>query len=251
MQPRIESELVNIVLQVSQPTFFFTSEDNKLCFTPGSVRFSFVLGFEQRSPAFSLDQVSEEFSSPQEHWDVGYCRTCVLDADGNLWAAKSLFTPDTLLENLEDWRRGSWAHLFEQTTAEWKVAFETRSLLQGMRGFFDDRCSRRIILDDSNQVYEIPFKHQYPSFDIAFLKLPHQPINFTAENRIFDRSKLLVRVSGFQTREGTEVPAFVYEIDCATLMFYAQTHGLPTPLIFTKVGSVEQRQPLVQYVSKN
>lgn len=120
-----------------------------------------------------------------------------------------------------------------------------------MRGFFDDRTSRRIILGDSNQIYEIPFKYQYPLFDLAFLKIPLLSIDFTSENRVFDRSKLLVRVSGFQTDAGVEVPAFVYEIECATLMFYPQTHGLPTPLLFTKVGNVEQRQPLVQCVSKN
>lgn len=107
MQLPVESELVNIVIQVLQPTCFMTSDDRKLCFAPGSVMFSFGLGFEQRSPAFNLDQVTEAFMTAQDYWDVGYCRTRVLDAEGNLWETKSVFTPDTLLENLEDWRRGS------------------------------------------------------------------------------------------------------------------------------------------------
>ncbi len=238
----MESEFTTIGIAARPAAFFVTEDGGKLRivwptdsdkdhYKPYIVTLSFALGFASRS---------EEM----DFWDVCYCRTQVADADGTLWEAKSLFSANTLLENIEDLRRNSGAHRFDQTTDEIKQAFETRPLLTGVQGFYDDRFYRRIILDD--QIYEILFKYQYPFFDIAFLQDPNRSTN--PEKLTDDRSRLLVRVSNFKSREMNEIPPFVYEMDCETLMFYVETQGLPVPLVFKKVGVVEQKQSLIQYV---
>jgi hypothetical protein len=268
MEDKMESEFNTIAIPAYSATFFVTEgggtlrivppmfagmagdtatsqsegdigdeEEEEDDYEPPPIIFSFALGFERQG---------EELSGWCEDSDECHCRTRVADAEGNLWEATSLFSANALLENIEDWRRLSWPHRFDQTTDQWKKAFEARSLLTGIRGYYDDRFYRRIILDD--QIYEIPFKYQYPIFDIAFLEDPNRPVDLMSAELFYDRSKLLVRVSKFLTREADEVPPFVYEMPCETLMFYADTQDLPLPLVFKKEGVTEQRQPLIQYV---
>jgi hypothetical protein len=186
------------------------------------VMFSFALGLEQ----------------PKDD-NIYHCRTRVADADGNLWEGRSLFSTDVLLKNIEDLERIGSAHLLDQASVQWQQAFEHCILLTGIIGFYDDRFYRQLTLGD--QIYELLFKYQYPMFDIALMESPygHAPT-------------LLVRVSNFKVSNEVNgfdnMPPFVYEMPCETLMFYSETTGLPIPLVFKKVGVTDQRQQVVQYL---
>jgi hypothetical protein len=250
----MESEFVPIKFSTypKAGVFFITADGGKLCIQqppPDSVSedgiyiysnekyhedcdviFSFALGLEQ--PKNKQPYCAE----PTDN--ICYCRTRVADADGNLWEARSLFSTDTLLKNIEDLERDSSAHLFSQTSIQWQQALEHRILLTSIIGFYDDRFYRQLTLGD--QIYELLFKYQYPMFDIALMESPygHAPT-------------LLVRVSNFKINSEVngfdDMPPFVYEMPCETLMFYSETTGLPIPLVFKKVGVTDQRQQVVQY----
>ncbi len=195
------------------------------------VIFSFALGMEQpaEEKPYSL--------GPED--DICYCRTRVADADGNLWEGRSLFSTDILLKNIEDLERIGSAHLLDQASVQWQQAFEHRILLKDIVGFYDDRFYRQLTLGD--QIYELSFKYQYPMFDIALMESPYR-----------HAPTLLVRVSNFKIDSEVngfdDIPPFVFEMPCETLMFYSETTGLPRPLVFKKVGVTEQRQQHVQYL---
>jgi hypothetical protein len=226
-------------LFIKQPTPDQVSADGTYLYSPqqyhepSDVILSFALGWQDPEQRYSFEPVD----------NICYCRTRVADADGNCWEARSLFSPDTLLQNVQDLERNNSAHLFDQSSPEWQQAFEQHILLTGIYGFYDDRFYRQLIVGE--QIHELLFKYQYPTFDIAWLPAP-DPLN------CYQQPTLLVRVSNFKINSEVngdeELPPFVYEINCETLMFYAQSNGLPRPLLFQKVVIADQPQPLVQYL---
>jgi hypothetical protein len=246
------SEFVTVLLPVCQKTFFWTVPEGRLKIgsedgaegggedghAHDAVVVSFALGLEPWGT--SAD------ANGYEEWDLCHCRLQIADANGDLWEAKSLFTADVLVQHIQDWQRGSEPFAYAHATAQYQRAFETRTLLSGIRAFYDDRLYRRLSLGD--ETYEILFKYQYPRFDIAFLEDSNRPHDLTATPSGFDFSKLLVRVSGFQTRDGQAVPPFVYDLDCRALMFYPNTQSLPAPLMFQKMGADAAPQRQVRWL---
>ena len=225
-----------------------TDEELEAQALAGTVFLRFSLGFEERA---------EELGGWDFDSDVCHCRIRVADSEGDVWEAKSYFTTDVFLSNMLDWQREEGLILFEDLEEAqqsflfkgWKHAFQTRPLLEGMRGYYDDRSPRRLSV--GGEEYSIFLKYQTPIFDVACLAEPQGLVE--GARSAYDEVKLLVRVSDFygstHNAERRTVPPFVFAMPCETLMFHAETQGLPVPLVFTKVASGERPQPIVEYRS--
>ncbi|HYT90324.1 MAG TPA: hypothetical protein VEL76_16575 [Gemmataceae bacterium] len=206
---------------------FPTTEAGDLVITASRLEGAFRLAVKQREP----------------QRDVLSCALRVADADGDLWEAESLFTPEVFLEYLVDLERSTWAVL-ETEDEESRQAFQKPLLLTGVRDTLDDH-GRRLFMVGKSALVVVTFDAQRPTYDVAEGLLVRVS---GLSGRLYpadgDRDYVAIDVSK-HTPDEQLLPPIVFPVHPRELIFRNTTfcvdegfwhdNDLPIPLVFRRV----------------
>jgi hypothetical protein len=198
------------------------------------------------------------------------CRVQVADAEGRLWEAESIFTPEVFLERWIDLSRVQAPYWLANAPEEWRRACEEHVLLAGIGDGSDDRSHRYFYFDLT--AFYFRFKHFGIAYDLVRLEGTRLLVRISY---VFG-SWVAMPIEGPDGRpqippaqaepsgeEGVEfawldnLDPMVFELDCRHLLFrntacvedddhpFYVENEIPLPVVFRRVDGEGEPQSAV------
>lgn len=222
-------------LWVGVPTTLSTEDGEVLSLTPAKfIPYEFSFGIKQKG----------------EEVDVVHSLVRLADEQGRLWEGESIWHVGDIVERMTHLGSIGPPVKFENAPREWKEAFTERLFFSGARALLDDRFHRRLLLED--EVFDVPFKYQGPTLDMAFHRTEHVGL-----------VQVFARVGGLHASlpkkpdDVIELPQIVFQLEAMNHLFvnfgcvdstgYYAYDIIPRPFIMKRTGLTGAPNPLVQY----